>query len=268
MDPSDRGPDETAEAAPETVSNRRLIALIPADGQEPPAGLTDRAAAGAWAAVSALWHPALLATVDHLPEIERLDQPLTPEAGHVRVVAAGAADGLPSGYRVQAEDAGAIVVDGEADRPALIGALLRRLGLDDPGAADQADPVVRDFLALGAARWWLRDLTIAMGHIDCLDVENLTREALAGARAWRAGDPPTATNRLRAAFELLTQARERFYPVDAYIVDLCLLDPALPAGALDPASRPGRPSRCWPRPMSSKPWRSGRRGSWPRSGTP
>ena len=39
----------------------------------------------------------------------------------------------------------------------------------------------------------------------------------------------------RAAFEVLTQSRERFYPVDAYVVDLCLLDPALPKGSLDDA---------------------------------
>ena len=39
-------------------------------------------------------------------------------------------------------------------------------------------------------------------------------------------------NRLRAGFEILTQARERFYPVDAYVVDFCLLDPALPPGSL------------------------------------
>ena len=31
---------------------------------------------------------------------------------------------------------------------------------------------------------------------------------------------------------MLTQARERFYPVDAYLIDLCLLDPAMPAGVL------------------------------------
>ena len=30
----------------------------------------------------------------------------------------------------------------------------------------------------------------------------------------------------------MTQARERFYPVDAYLLDLCLLDPAMPAEAI------------------------------------
>ncbi len=64
-----------------------------------------------------------------------------------------------------------------------------------------------------------------MGHADVLDAESLTREVQAGAETWRSGDRPAATNRLRAAFELLTQARERFYPVDAYLIDLCLIDP-------------------------------------------
>ncbi len=71
-----------------------------------------------------------------------------------------------------------------------------------------------------------------MGHADVLDHDNLTREVLAGARAWASGDTSTARNRLRAAFEVLTQARERFYPVDAYIIDICLIDPAMPGGIL------------------------------------
>ncbi|MGE3822467.1 MAG: glycosyl hydrolase family 38, partial [Isosphaeraceae bacterium] len=62
--------------------------------------------------------------------------------------------------------------------------------------------------------------------------ETLTTEVLAGASAWTSGDTSTARNRLRAAFESLSQARERFYPVDAYVIDLCLLDPAMPGGVL------------------------------------
>ena len=89
-----------------------------------------------------------------------------------------------------------------------------------------------DFLALGTTRWMLRDLAIAMGHEAAINQQALTREVLAGADAWQGCDRSTAVNRLRAGFEVLTQARERFYPVDAYLVDLCLLDPAMPAGVL------------------------------------
>ncbi|WP_435006251.1 glycosyl hydrolase family 38 [Tundrisphaera lichenicola] len=97
---------------------------------------------------------------------------------------------------------------------------------------DLADSLAGDYLALGAGHWWLRDLTIAMGHVDTLSRTNLAREAIAGAQAWRSGDPSAAVNRLRAAFELITEARERFYPMDGYILDLCLLDPATPPGEL------------------------------------
>ena len=85
----------------------------------------------------------------------------------------------------------------------------------------------------------LRELTTAMGHADMLDAESLTRELLAGAHAWRIGDWPGSVNRLRAAFEVLTQVRERFYPVDAYVIDLCLLDPSMGEGVLaDPLATP------------------------------
>jgi alpha-mannosidase len=101
----------------------------------------------------------------------------------------------------------------------------------DPGPPD--DPTVRDFYALGAARWWLRDLTIGMEHVDVLDAQSLAREAIGGAKAWQAGDQAGAVNRLRASFELLTEARERYYPVDSFLVDLHLLDSSAPEDALD-----------------------------------
>ena len=112
--------------------------------------------------------------------------------------------------------------------------------------------VALDFLALGATRWLLRDLAVAMGHEGAINHQALTREVLAGADAWQGCDRTTAVNRLRAGFEVLTQARERFYPVDAYLVDLCLLDPAMPGGVLaGPLDRMSR-SRSWPRPWRSR----------------
>ena len=78
----------------------------------------------------------------------------------------------------------------------------------------------------------LRDLDRSTGHTEGVDRESLWRELAAGAHAWQLGDGQAAANRLRAAFEVLTQARERFYPVDAYLLDLCLLDPSMPAGVL------------------------------------
>lgn len=221
-----------------------LIALVSHDGVEPPANLAESEALGIWCAISSLWHPALLAQTRELPRIESVDSPSSPGPREIRVVSAGVLNRLPSGYQTQAEDAGAILVEGGTDRLALVRDLLTRLGANEP-AFDTEDEGLKvaanDYLALGTARWMLRDLTIAMGHADALDTESLEREVLAGAQTWCQGDHPAATNRLRAAFELLTQARERFYPVDAYIVDICLVDPATPAGSLNDALKARAP---------------------------
>ena len=89
-----------------------------------------------------------------------------------------------------------------------------------------------DFLAFGTVHSMLRDLTIAMEHSDSIDHESLSSEILAGAHQWRIGDWSGSVNQLRAAFERLLQARERFYPVDAYLIDLCLIDSSVREGLI------------------------------------
>lgn len=226
--PAEPTPPASEAAAP--GGRWHLVSLVPNDAQEPPFNLDDARAEVIWSAISAPWHPALLADAADLPRIEDVDFPTHPDRDEIRVVVADAANRLPSGYETQAADIGAALIDGEADRNTVVRRIFEAIG--GGGQLPETDPIALDFMALGAARWWLRDLTIGMGHSDLLDVASLTREALSGARSWRDGDRPAARNRLRAAFEVLTQARERVYPVDAYILDLCLLDPSAPSGAL------------------------------------
>ncbi len=220
-------------SAPPT--RRRLLVLIPGDGREPPADLDESTAASAWAVASAVWHPEILARLDALPSSLDPEVLSAADPGDVQVLAVGADALLPADHRARLDGAGATAVDvAGADRAAIAGQVLRELVTTgaEPPQASLDDPLVLDFLALGTARWMLRDLTAAMGHVDCLDHESLARETLAGARAFVEGDHSAAAGRLRAAFELLTEARERFYPTDAYILDLCLLDPNSPPGSL------------------------------------
>ncbi len=212
-----------------------FIALVPHNGREPPPQLGDQLALEVWCAVSALWHPSLLSRAAELPRIEPIEYPSAPGPREVRVIPGGAWDQLPSGYRTQAEDAGVALIEAGPDRDDLIHRIRSRLGaqespqrLEDKGTATAAS----GFLALGTVMWMLRDLTIAMGHSDNLDHESLKSELLAGAYQWQIGDWSSAVNRLRAAFEVLTQARERFYPVDAYLIDLCLVDATMTEGVL------------------------------------
>jgi alpha-mannosidase len=233
-DPSALPPPEPSPEPSEPLPTEGpvVVSLIAYDLVEPPASLADDVAIGSWVAVTAPWHPAVLAKLAQLPRIESVETASSPAAREVRVVAHGQADRLPAAARAQAEEAGVPLIDADTDRPALVEGLLESLGREEPHGSEELDALVADFHALGLAAWFLRDLTAGMNHADCLDHEHFRRESLTAARAWQAGDANGARNRLRAAFEILTQARERFYPVDAYVVDLCLIDPALPGGAL------------------------------------
>lgn len=205
-----------------------LTAIIPDAGREPSPGQTDAEAQAAWCAVTALWHPSLLTRAAALPRVESLTAPTPPEKDDVRLVVDGLRDRLPSGYATQVEDAGAVLLESSPDRDRTVREIRERLGIHEP----ETPPDAEDFLALGLVRWMVRDLTSAMGRPDALNEEALAREVLAAADAWAAGDSVGVARRLKSAFEILTQAREAVYSVDAYLVDLCLLDPALPAGGI------------------------------------
>ncbi len=215
----------------EEVDGWSVVSLIPFNGVEPPKNVTDDEAEAIWSTVSAPWHPAILATLTRLPRIESEESPGTPGPRELRVIVSGRREHLPSGYQTQAEDAGSVLVDGTRERQALVSTLITTVTTSGVESAE-ATALALDFLALGTSYWWLRDLTTAMGHVDTLDQDALTYEVRSGARAWVAEDLNTAKNHLRAAFEQLTQARERFYPVDSYLVDICLIDPAMPKGVL------------------------------------
>ncbi len=160
-----------------------LVALVPYDGHEPPADVDDELAGAVWCAVSALWHPAILARTSALPRVEPIESPTPAAARELRVVPRGTWDLLPSGYRTAADDAGAVIVEAGSDRGELVRVIEERLGagdvLDQP-VDEGMTGAARDYLALGTVRWMLRELTTAMGHADLLDVESLTRELLAG----------------------------------------------------------------------------------------
>src|SRR5262245_30513693 len=71
-------------AAPATTDSESgtvgwaLIAMVPFDGREPPADVSDELAQATWCAVSALWHPSLLAHAAALPRVEPVESPSSP----------------------------------------------------------------------------------------------------------------------------------------------------------------------------------------------
>ena len=229
-------PEEIEDEGPAASEVQAPLALIGDNLREPAADLPDSEGLANWSAATALWHPAILARVDSLPRLEGLESPTAPGPGEVRVLAAALEGRLPSGYRVQAEDLGATLIEGDLDRIETAAAVLGRLRAGRPAARERRGRI--------AARARLP----RPGHGPLVAPRPDRGDGPSRPPRPRRPDPrgprrrecleARATGRRRpaasgAAFEMLTQARERFYPVDASIVDLCLLDPTTRADALD-----------------------------------
>jgi alpha-mannosidase len=180
------------------------------------------AAEGLLAAWSALWHPRLLAECGRLPTWHRADGPPDALAGRLIIIPQTSEPLLLAGWASRAVQEGAHVVRKLVRRDEIVAAALT--GLEAPDAP--VDPeLAADFLALGYGYLAVELLTRQMRYMSNIDEVHLQNEAVAGARACLTGDGDAARQHLRNSFEVLIEARERFYPVDAYLVDLTLVAP-------------------------------------------
>jgi alpha-mannosidase len=211
------------------MSYHDVVVLFPGHGLEDfPTDLPDEKAAGLLNAFAVAWHPALLAAVKSLPSEHRADVPPAITAGRLIVVPPACDELVPAGWIEQARADGATVITGVTDRDELIRVLLQSPGLSIPADAVPLDAdVVADFVALGTCRLLLELLTRRMHHFGTTDDTHLRREVISAAEAAVAGDLDAAKAGLRSSFEVLTETRERFYPVECYLLDLCLLIPRL-----------------------------------------
>ena len=203
---------------------RDTYILIPSHSLEDfPTELGEAEAAGILNAFAVTWHPALLAEVETVPLWHRADEPPETLENTLVVIPACSESWLPGGWKGRATSEGATVVAGVSTREELAGKALANLEIEQP-----PDPeLVADFYALGTCWLMMELLTRHMHHFSNMDEIHLQREAVSAAKAAMAGDPEAARSHLKSCFEALHEARERFYPVDCYLVDLCLVIPRL-----------------------------------------
>ena len=220
------------------MSYESLLVLIPSHSLEDfPTDVGEDEAASALNAFADVWHPALLASAGVLPTWHRADTPPEDPGKRLMIVPKSAESWLPGGWADHARGRGATVVEGLTDRQEMIAAALA--GLDTPVEVD-AD-LVADFLALGTCYLQLELLTRQMHYFSNINEMQLQRESVAAAEAALAGDATAARARLQTCFEALLEARERFYPVDCYLLDLCLLIPRLADEHLEASIAAGQP---------------------------
>lgn len=186
-----------------------------------PSDLSEAEAEGLLNSFAVAWHPALVAASCRMPQWSSSDEPPSyPE--NKLFLAAPVCDGwMPHDWPQHACEKGAKVIHGVQSRAEY----QRRIEELVPGAADVPDMLVRDFYALGLCYLMIELLTRKMHYFTSINETNLERDAVAAAEAALSGDEAAMKSHLHACFEVLLEAREHFYPVDCYLLDLCLLNP-------------------------------------------
>lgn len=169
---------------------------------------------------SVLFHPALLEAAHDTPKWFRADSPPENPAGCLIIVPPCCESLLPTGWLAQAQAAEGALVRGAGTRSEVAAAALGFLG--DATHPLDAD-LTADFFALGFCHFQVELLTRQLRYMSNLDEIQFRQRTLAAAEEALKGSAETARDYLRSAFDLLTESREYFYPVQAHLLDLTLV---------------------------------------------
>jgi alpha-mannosidase len=225
------------------MSYNEVVILIPSHSLEDfPTDLNDDKADSLLNSFSVAFHPALLAMTGLVPSWQRADEPIDNFGGKLYFLPTASDDMVPAGWAQRARDEGAVVAGGPFELDADIRQVLLRKALepilregddtaelpadcDISAELEISDELVQDFFALGTCWIVLELVTRHMHHFSSYDEVFFEKTVVQAAKAAMDGDEAETRDRLQAAYDLLAEARERFYPVDSYFIDVCLLTP-------------------------------------------
>lgn len=211
----------------------QTLILVPCHSLEDfPTELSEAPAESLLNAFAVAWHPLVLVQTGAMPKWRRADEFAEPESKRLIIVPQPAEDWVSHSTLDTLAGADCVVVKGKTRREDYLEAVLAPFGELPAELSDDPD-LVADFLALGTA-WLMSELlTRHMRNISVIDHVRLESESVAAAKSAVAGDREAAVARLRRAFETLLECRERYYPVDCYLLDLCLVSPKQADATLD-----------------------------------
>jgi len=204
------------------MNYQQLIVLIPSHGLEDlSVELAEKPAASLLNCFACLWHPRFIAATEVLPRWHRADAPEFHTGPNLILVPLPSMELLPAGWLNEARQAGNVIVSGEHEREKILTQALAPEPDHPPLDAD----LVADFLAFGTTWLFVELLTRRMRSYSNLDEIALLREMQAAARAACDGESERARKHLTVCYEKLLEQRERFYPVECFLLDLCLVTP-------------------------------------------
>ena len=167
----------------------------------------------------------------------RADYPPDDVAGRLVVIPEVSERLLLTGWAERATEQGAVLIRHESERGQIVAKALAAIG--EPSLIDDAE-LVADF-SPGVCLFEYRAVDAADALHQQPRRSTLRKPALAAARAAAEGNFVGARERLTSSFDNLMDGRERFYPVDSYLLDLTLVAPTTLGNSLCVELAAGRP---------------------------
>lgn len=198
---------------------QEITILIPGYSIEDlPTDLNERGAASLLNAFAVAWHPQLLARSTDIPQYRQAESNDLPTGQQVVIVPECSEDWLGHDWQDQLSDTLSVALSGCSDRSEWLAAVDEKFPAESEVPAD----LLAAFLSLGVHHLVVSLLSRRMHHYVDPDTYLLKSEAQSAADAALVGDVDKANDHLRRCFECLQECREQFYPVDSYLVDMCL----------------------------------------------
>lgn len=169
-----------------------------------------------FSAWSALYHPALVAHFGAAPRWEPAGSPTSGLPRRLVVVPPCAESILSKSWVKSAEEEGAVFIRDVEDRDEILRVAFEKLGIDAP-IGDEASET---FLSLGLCCFLEELLTRKLRYMSNLDAQSFDSRIVDAARAHVAGNVEERETNLQKAFDLLTQAKEYFFPTATKFLEL------------------------------------------------
>jgi len=204
-----------------TAKFAELDVILPGHGLEDfPTHLTGDEAEGMLVACVALWHPALLVSAQQPPRYLGAVESPEPGEGSLVILSDASLEALWPRWPNEAEERGAKIVGSTSDRAATVAAVLEAAGVTETAVDSET---LADFQALGFAHLMIELLTHRMRYTSHLDEEGFRLAAVSAAEAAIEGRHEDMHSHLVRCFDLLSEARDQFYPVEVNVIDLTLV---------------------------------------------
>lgn len=201
---------------------RNVTILIPAHSLEDfPSELTEEESAGILNAFAICRHPALVHYTRTATEWSPAGEPPHHLESHLFLIPSCCEGWLPHDWIDHARSNGSTVIENCTSREEYESQLLNHL----PAHPELEADLTQDFYALGTAWLLIELLTRKMHYYSSMDEHVFQKDLLAAADAAITGDNTAAKVHLKGCFETLLECREHFYPVECYLLDICLLHP-------------------------------------------